>query len=75
MLPGPGEMCLILAAGLLLLGPRKLPDVGKAIGETLGHFKRSMREVEDSISLKRRPSSSTLSATMQEHESQPCDTE
>ena len=35
---GTTELLLILAVALLILGPTKLPKLGKAIGQTLGNF-------------------------------------
>lgn len=44
----PG-LIIILVIALILFGPAKLPQLGKAIGETLREFKSSTRElVKDS---------------------------
>jgi sec-independent protein translocase protein TatA len=40
---GPGELMLVLAIALVVLGPRKLPEAGRAIG-------RGMREFRDAMS-------------------------
>ena len=40
---GPGELLLILAIALVVLGPKKLPEVGRSLG-------KGMREFKDSIS-------------------------
>ena len=37
---------LILAVALLIFGPTKLPKLGKAIGQTIGNFKRSSAAAE-----------------------------
>ena len=43
----PG-LIIILIIALILFGPAKLPQLGKAVGETLREFKSSTRElVED----------------------------
>lgn len=43
----PG-LIIILVLALILFGPAKLPQLGKAVGETLREFKSSTRElVED----------------------------
>ncbi|MCW9129778.1 twin-arginine translocase TatA/TatE family subunit [Bacillus paramycoides] len=42
----PG-LILILVAVLILFGPKKLPEVGKALGETLKEFKKSTKELTD----------------------------
>ncbi len=44
---GLPELLLILVAVLLLFGGRKLPQLGKALGETVGSFRRALREKPD----------------------------
>lgn len=43
---GTTELLLILAVALLIFGPTKLPKLGKAIGQTIGNFKRSSAAAE-----------------------------
>ncbi|MDQ0339630.1 sec-independent protein translocase protein TatA [Caldalkalibacillus uzonensis] len=43
----PG-LILIIVILLLLFGPSKLPELGKAIGQTLKEFRNSTKEVMDS---------------------------
>ncbi len=38
---GPGELIFLAAAALLLFGPQKLPEIGRALGEALGSLKRA----------------------------------
>lgn len=40
----PG-LIIILIIVLILFGPKKLPEVGGAVGKTLSEFKKSTREV------------------------------
>ncbi|MFC1462062.1 twin-arginine translocase TatA/TatE family subunit [Verrucomicrobiota bacterium] len=47
--PGPFEMILILVAILLLFGAAKLPDLAKALGKSLGEFKKGKEESEKSL--------------------------
>ncbi|ABS21954.1 twin-arginine translocase TatA/TatE family subunit [Bacillus cytotoxicus] len=42
----PG-LILILVAILILFGPKKLPEIGRSLGETLKEFKKSTRELTD----------------------------
>lgn len=44
----PG-LILILVAVLILFGPKKLPEIGKALGETLKEFKKSTKELTDDV--------------------------
>ena len=40
---GPMELVLVLAIALIVLGPKRLPEAGKALG-------RGLREFKDSVS-------------------------
>jgi sec-independent protein translocase protein TatA len=42
---GPGELMLILAIALVVLGPKKLPEAGRSLGKGLREFKNSMAEM------------------------------
>ena len=39
---GPGELLLILAIALVVLGPKKLPEAGRALGRGMREFKQSL---------------------------------
>lgn len=47
-LPGGMEWVVILVIGLLLFG-RKLPDVGRGIGQGIREFKKGLKDVEDDV--------------------------
>ena len=40
---GPMELIIVLAIALIVLGPKKLPEVGKSVG-------KGMREFKDAVS-------------------------
>ncbi|MCW1928625.1 twin-arginine translocase TatA/TatE family subunit [Bhargavaea beijingensis] len=42
----PG-LIIILVIVLILFGPRKLPEVGSAVGKTLSEFKKSAKDIMD----------------------------
>ena len=42
---GPGELLLILAIALVVLGPKKLPEAGRALGRGMREFKQSLSNV------------------------------
>jgi hypothetical protein cdivTM_02296 len=44
----PGMIILILGA-LLIFGPKRLPELGEAIGKMFREFKKSVSEIEESI--------------------------
>jgi sec-independent protein translocase protein TatA len=39
---GPMEVILVLAIALIVLGPKKLPEAGRAVGKGLREFKESL---------------------------------
>ena len=47
---GLPELLVIFIIVLVLFGPGKLPDVGKAIGQALRGFKKALNESDQTIS-------------------------
>lgn len=47
---GMPELILILVVALVIFGPKKLPEVGKAIGSGVMEFKRAVEGMQNSIS-------------------------
>ncbi len=39
---GPLELVVVLAIALIVLGPKKLPEAGRAVGRGLREFKESL---------------------------------
>ena len=39
---GPRELVIVLAIALIVLGPKKLPEVGRSIGNGMREFKDSL---------------------------------
>ncbi|MGG3449490.1 MULTISPECIES: twin-arginine translocase TatA/TatE family subunit [Bacillaceae] len=52
---GFGEVAIILIVALLLFGPSKLPQLGRAAGQTLHEFKRGMKNVMEDDDDKKKP--------------------
>ncbi|MCS6817921.1 MAG: twin-arginine translocase TatA/TatE family subunit [Blastocatellia bacterium] len=42
------ELLFILAIALILFGPRKLPELGRSIGQSLAQFRRASEEFKRS---------------------------
>ena len=40
---------MIIALALIIFGPGKLPDVGRAVGKAMSEFKNASREIEQEI--------------------------
>jgi sec-independent protein translocase protein TatA len=50
---GLGEILILVFVVLILFGPNKLPEVGKALGKAVGEFRRGIKEsLEDKESSK-----------------------
>lgn len=43
-MPGPLETLVILIVILLLFGAKRLPEIGRALGEGIKEFKKSLRD-------------------------------
>ena len=48
---GMPEMFLILAIALIVIGPKKLPDLAKSLGRAFAEFKRATSELKDSFEI------------------------
>jgi Tat protein translocase TatB subunit len=46
---GMPELLLILALALIIIGPKKLPDIAKAMGRGLAEFKRATDEMKSTF--------------------------
>jgi sec-independent protein translocase protein TatA len=44
---GPMEVIVVLVVALLILGPKKLPDVGRSVGKGIREFKDSVAGSDD----------------------------
>lgn len=48
---GMPEMFLILAIALIVIGPKKLPDLAKSLGRAFGEFKKATAELKETMEL------------------------
>lgn len=48
---GMTEILVILAIALIIIGPKKLPDMARTLGKAMGEFKRSAQDFKNSIDL------------------------
>ncbi|PKM80361.1 MAG: twin-arginine translocase TatA/TatE family subunit [Firmicutes bacterium HGW-Firmicutes-14] len=46
---GFGELALILVIALVVFGPRKLPEVGKAMGRAINEFRNASRDIQNEL--------------------------
>jgi TatA/E family protein of Tat protein translocase len=43
------ELIVIFVIALLVFGPRKLPELGRSLGKSLGEFKRASNELRNTL--------------------------
>jgi len=46
---GPTEIFIILVLALLLFGAKRLPELGRSIGQGMKEFRKSMREITEDV--------------------------
>ena len=46
---GMPEIILILAIALIVLGPKKLPEIAKSLGRGIAEFKKATQEFKDNL--------------------------
>jgi len=46
---GPGELAVIAGVALLVVGPKKLPELARAFGKSISEFKKGTLEVTESV--------------------------
>ncbi len=46
---GAPELILILGIALVIFGPGKLPEIGKAFGKAIGEFKNHANKVSEDV--------------------------
>lgn len=47
--PGPTELLVVLAIAILLFGANKIPNLARAIGQSMGEFQKGREEIEKEI--------------------------
>ncbi len=48
---GMPEMILILAVALIVVGPKRLPELAKSMGRAMGEFKRATSSLKKSMNI------------------------
>ena len=48
---GPLELIVIFVVALLVIGPKRLPDLTRALGRAVGEFKRATDELRDNLDI------------------------
>jgi TatA/E family protein of Tat protein translocase len=46
---GMPELVVILVIALIIFGPRKLPELGRSLGRSIGEFRRASNELRSTL--------------------------
>jgi sec-independent protein translocase protein TatA len=59
------ELIIVMLLALLVFGPKRLPEMGNAVGKTIKEFQKSMKEVTQPAETDRQlPAANTTAATV-----------
>lgn len=48
---GMSELLLILVIALIILGPKRLPDIARALGKGLNEFRKAANDIKSTLDL------------------------
>ena len=46
---GMTELVIIMVIALIVFGPRRLPDLGRSLGKSIGEFRRASNELKSTL--------------------------
>ncbi|MBX9572070.1 MAG: twin-arginine translocase TatA/TatE family subunit [Candidatus Obscuribacterales bacterium] len=46
---GPAEIAVVFGVALLIFGPKKLPELGRSLGQGIGNFKKSLTDAQSEM--------------------------
>ncbi|MCE7869622.1 twin-arginine translocase TatA/TatE family subunit [bacterium CPR1] len=46
---GSGEMVLLFVVALMIFGPQRLPEMGRAMGEAMSSFRKAMQSLSEPL--------------------------
>jgi sec-independent protein translocase protein TatA len=63
----PVDTAVICGLALLLFGPKKFPEIGKALGQGLGNFKKALTEAQEEVKSKAQIEEKPPASSEEEH--------
>lgn len=60
---GPGELLLILILALIVFGPRRLPEIGRSLGQMIRELRVASEDITDQFRQEMEATSEELEAT------------
>ena len=67
------ELIVVAFVALLIFGPKRLPEIGGAVGRTYREFRKSLGEISELATNELTPPARQLSAATPEHEADTAD--
>jgi Tat protein translocase TatB subunit len=67
---GMPELIVIFIVALLVLGPKKLPELARAIGKGLGELKRALQDAKDKVETEFEEATSDIRETLKDTKKQ-----
>jgi TatA/E family protein of Tat protein translocase len=52
---GPLELIVVFIVALIVIGPKKMPDLARALGRAIGEFKKATRDLQSSLDVDLNP--------------------
>ncbi len=52
---GPLELIVVFIVALVVIGPKKLPEIARALGKAIGEFKRATSELQSNFDVDLKP--------------------
>ena len=60
---GPVELIIVLVIALLVIGPRRLPEMGNAVGKTIREFRKASNDITEATTLEPEAKPAATAAT------------
>ena len=60
---GAPELILVLVVALIVLGPKRLPEMGQSLGRSLREFRHAISETTDAVKIGAAPAAPTAATT------------
>lgn len=69
---GPLELIIVLIIALLVIGPKRLPEMGNAVGKTIREFRKASSDISEATTLEpAKPAATPPSASAPAPSTQP----
>jgi Tat protein translocase TatB subunit len=66
---GLPELVVIFVVALLVFGPKRLPELAKALGKGMGELKRAFQDVKEQVDTEFEEANKTLDSAVKDDES------